>query len=245
MQEFHHELWPAMKYLFWQQAVILVPLCGLAALSLPGPLRFVAMAVAIYALVYNITATLQFALQGARVFQPVAISTGAVRAPFLGLLLLFNYKWGSDYREVTGLYLAGYMMVLLFLLAWTRPWTGLRPGIDMKTLAKACVLSGWPIMIANTGLNIIQFADRLALSWTATIQNFAQYSLAASTLMVPVTAIQSCSQVFFTPSRGHTERQSSDLRNFFANTADRLVDSIALLLRSGCFHPPFSAQISA
>jgi hypothetical protein len=35
------------------------------------------------------------------------------------------------------------------------------------------------------------------VSWSTTIQNFAQYSLAASAMAVPITAIQACSKVLF------------------------------------------------
>src|SRR5215472_13368358 len=74
LDEFHREIGPAMTYLFWQHLVVLVPLSVIAALLLPGPLRFVALAVAIFAPLYNTTATLQFGLQSARIFRPVAIS---------------------------------------------------------------------------------------------------------------------------------------------------------------------------
>jgi O-antigen/teichoic acid export membrane protein len=63
---------------------------------------------------------------------------------------------------------------------------------------------GWPIVMANTCVSLIQFADRFAVSWAATIQNFAQYSLAASAMGVPMMAIQACSNVFFSHLAGVT-----------------------------------------
>src|SRR6202035_1087180 len=56
---------------------------------------------------------------------------------------------------------------------------------------------GWPIVLANAALGIVQSADRLVLSSSVSIYDFAQYSLAASTMMVPVTLIAAVSQVFF------------------------------------------------
>jgi O-antigen/teichoic acid export membrane protein len=204
MAEFHHEIRPALKYLFWQHVVVVVVLCALAAVALRGPLRFVGIAVSIYALFTNLGTLLRLGLQSARIFRPVAISTVAAPALFLGLVLMWRWKWHSDYREVTALYATGALIVLVFLLAWTKPWSGARGGVRVTALAKECVLSGWPIVTANTGVALLIYADRLAVSWAATIQNFAQYSLAASAMAVPITAIQACNQAFFPHLAGVT-----------------------------------------
>jgi len=205
MEEFHHEIGPALTYLFWQQVIVLAPLCALAVLVLPGPLKFVGAAIALFALVFNLVTLLQFGLQSAKMFRPVAISTVAAPALFLGLVLLWHYHWHSDFREVTSFYATGWLTVLVFLLAWTKPWSGPRNTIEVKRLAKDCVQSGWPIVLANIGVALIVSADRLAVSWAATIQNFAQYSLAASAMAVPITVIQACSKVFFSHLAGVTQ----------------------------------------
>ncbi len=204
MEEFHHEIGPALKYLFWQQVIVLAPLSAIAALVLPGPLRFVGVAVAISALIINPVMLLQFGLQSARIFRPVAISTVAAPALFVALVLLWHHKWQCGYREVTSFYATGWLIVLGLLLAWTRPWSAPSSGIDVKRFAKVCLQSGWPIVMANTGVLLIMSADRLAVSWAATIRNFAQYSLAASAMAVPITVIQACSKVFFSHLAGVT-----------------------------------------
>jgi hypothetical protein len=183
---------------------VLAPLCALAAVLLPGPLRFVGIAIGIYALMFNQVTLLQFALQSAKIFRPVAISAVAAPALFLGLVLLWHARRQVDYRGVTGLYIVSWLIVLIFLLAWTKPWSGAPRGAEVKGLAKQCVLSGWPILMANTGV-IVTASDRLAVSWAATIQDFAQYSLAASALAVPSMAIQACSKVFFSHVAGVTQ----------------------------------------
>jgi O-antigen/teichoic acid export membrane protein len=197
MAEFHHEIGPALKYLFWQHVAVLALLGLFAAVALHGPLRFVGTAVVIYAPLYNIAATLQFALQGARIFRPVAISVVAPPALLLGFVLLWASRWPSGSRDVIGLYLLACCVQLGYLLAWTKPWSRGGYNISVKLLAKNCIRRGWPIVLANTGVSLIQYADRLAASWAATIQNFAQYSLAASAMALPFTAIQACSKVFF------------------------------------------------
>jgi O-antigen/teichoic acid export membrane protein len=204
LEELHPEIGPAVKYLFWQHMFVLVPLCMIAAVLLAGPLRFVAVAVAIFAPIYNITATLQFGLQGARIFRPVAISTVTAPALFFLLVLLWASRWHSEFREIIILFVLAWCVPLVFLLNWTKPWSGARNKIPVKGLAESCVLSGWPIVLTNTGLGLVQYADRLAVSWVASIQNFAQYSMAASAMAVPITAIQACSRVVFSHLAGVT-----------------------------------------
>ncbi len=217
MEEFHHEFRPALTYLFWQHVFVLAPVCVITWLVLPGPLRFVGIAVAIYAPIYNMSATLQMGLQGARIFRPVAISTVVAPALFLGLVVLWQQRWQSDYREVTTFYLASWLVVLGFLLARTKPWSSPRREHAVNSLAKSCVVSGWPMVMANMGVMVIGFADRLAVSWAATIQNFAQYSLAASAMSVPIMAIQACSSVFFS----HLANVTTDGRKRIYGIASR------------------------
>lgn len=203
-EEFHQEVSVALEYLFLQQVIVLLPLCAIAVLVLPGSLRFVGVAIAVYVLVINLVMLLQFGLQSAKAFRPVAISSVAAPALFLGFVLLWHFQWQSDYREVTSFNAAAWFVVLVLLLVWTKPWRGPSSAVRAMSLAKSCVKSGWPIVLANTGVLLIVSADRLAISWAATIQSFAQYSLAASAMAVPITVIQACSKVFFSHLAGVT-----------------------------------------
>jgi O-antigen/teichoic acid export membrane protein len=206
-EEIHHEILPAVKFLFWQHVVVLAPITLIVVLLLPGPLRFVGLSVALYAPLYNLTALLQFSLQGARIFRPVAMSTVAAPTLFcLGVILwAAQAQWSCTYHEVVSLFVLTWCVPLAFLLVWTNPWRMANGRVGEKGLAKRFLRTGWPIVMANTGMNLIQCADRLALSWSATIQNFAQYSLAASAMAVPITAIQACSKVFFSHLASLTE----------------------------------------
>jgi O-antigen/teichoic acid export membrane protein len=204
LEEFHDEIGPSLRYLLLQHAVVLMTLCTFAWFMLSGPLRFVALAVSAFAVVCNLATVLQLALQSAKLFRPVAISTVAAPALFLGCVLVWRFRWTSSHQEITSFYIAGWLVVLLFLLAWTKPWSSVRSDVRILPLAKKCILNGWPIVFANTGVMLIAFADRLAVSWAASIQNFAQYSLAASAMAVPITAIQACSKVFFSHLAGVT-----------------------------------------
>lgn len=210
LNDFRNEFRPAVKYLLWQHLAILVAVCGIVKV-LPGPLRFVAIAVAIFAPLFNITATLQFGLQGAREFRPVAISTVASPALFFLSVLLFGSMRRLDFREITGIYLLAWCAPLVFLLLWTRPLSTTLHKTASRDLAKACLLSGWPITIASTGVNLIQSADRLAVSWSTSIENFAVYSLAASLMAVPMLLVQVCSKVFFSHLAGVSRQRREQI----------------------------------
>ena len=201
-EEFRHELGPAVKYLLLQQMLLLVPACAIAWLTLSGPMRFVGISVAVYALVYNMTATLQYGLQAAKIFRPVAVSSAAAPALFLVFVLLWHAKWQSNFKEVTGFYVVGWLVMMVFLLARTKPWIAKSNENRTAGLVRDCLRSGWPIVMANTGVLMIAYADRLVVSWSARIQDFAQYSLAGSAMAVPVMTIQACSKVFFSHLAG-------------------------------------------
>jgi O-antigen/teichoic acid export membrane protein len=222
LSELRQEILPSLKFLFWQQVLFLVPLCLILRFLLPEKLRFVGVAVVLYAVVFNVITLLQFGLQGARVFRPVAISLVLGPTLFLGFILLWSLGRPTDFREVIVSYSLASSLVLGFLLFQTRPWQARRPmrtptPMPMQSLVKDYLLSGWPIVVSNTGVGVILYADRLAVSWAAKIQDFAQYSLAASAMAVPITAIQACSKVFFS----HLARLSPDGRKRVYGTASR------------------------
>ena len=200
--EVHNELLPSLKFVFWEHTALLVPLGLVLSLVLPPQLRFVGLATIVYAPICNLTAVLHFGLQGARIFRLVAMSTVAAPALFFGSVLLWASERPLSYQDAIGLFLVSSCAPLAFLIGWTKPWSGVRRKQGVKWLAKDCLLSGWPVMIANTGVNLISYADRLAVSWAATIQDFAQYSLAASAVAVPIMAIQAGSKVFFSHLAG-------------------------------------------
>ena len=217
--EFRNEILPSLRFLLWQQILIVGSLCLVLGFVLHGEMRFVGVAVALCAPLYNLTTLLQFSLQAARLFRPVAISAIATPALFCAfVLLLVAGRWSFGYRAVVSLFLFAWCIPLVFLLWWTKPWSG-EGRAATKKLATDCLASGWPIVAANTGVNLVLNADRLAVSWTATIQNFAQYSLAASAMAVPITAIQACSKVVFShlaslTSGGRKRIYGSVLRSF-------------------------------
>jgi O-antigen/teichoic acid export membrane protein len=196
LDEFRPEISPTLKFLIYQQLVLVVPACLVAWLVLPSSLRFIGLAVLGFALIMNVTTLLQYSFQGARLFKPVAIATAAPTGVFVGLVFLLHLRSAQSFRELIVLYSAGYAGVLVYLWFRLRPTRG-ASAYSSWTLGKAYVALGWPILLSNGGFTLVQSADRLVVSSALRIYDFAQYSLAASTMFVPVMMIVAVFQVLF------------------------------------------------
>ncbi len=196
LDEFRHELSASMKFLFCQQIAVIVPCAVILVFVLPANLRFVGVAVVGFALIYNLSFLLQYGLQSARIFKPVAFAMAAPYGLVLGFVALKELSKAANYREFVFLYILSWLVVLGILFVYAKPWRSAGRA-DALQLGQTLIWAGFPILLANSGVVLILCLDRLAISWTMSIQNFAQYSLAASTMAVPVAAIQAVYRVFF------------------------------------------------
>jgi len=192
------ELPTALRFLILQQVVfaVLGSVVALILLHRAPEARFVAVAALGFAVIFNVAALFQYSLQAGRHFIPVSVALTAPLGLFVALAFLWSRYRQPDFRVLIGLYSLSYVAILIFL------WTNVRPllagkAADTWRWGLKYVAIGWPVVLANTALGIVQSADRLVLSSSVSIYDFAQYSLAASTMMVPVTLIAAVSQVFF------------------------------------------------
>jgi O-antigen/teichoic acid export membrane protein len=194
--EFHAELLPSLKFLIAQHAALLIPGCALAILLLPPHLRFVAVAVIAYGVLLNTATLLVCALQAARRFGPVAAVTAAPAGVFLTLAALSALRAKPDYRLLIVYYFLAWLTMLGFLWHKVRPFQSACETSGWA-IGKKYLLIGWPITLSNTAVIIAQSSDRFVLSSAVSIYDFAQYSLAASTMMVPITIIAAVARAFF------------------------------------------------
>jgi O-antigen/teichoic acid export membrane protein len=196
-ENFHGEIQSSLKFMFWQHLAFIVPI-SLTLYLLSPRFRFLGIAVLCFALVFNLACLLQYSLQGARLFKPVAIATALPVATFAALVALRDLKSRPNYKELIALYCVSWLFVLAYL--WASAKFQERP-VDVPSspwgLGIKYTLLGWPILLANGGFILAQSADRLVVSSALPIHDFAQYSLAASAMIVPVTAIAAIYKVFF------------------------------------------------
>jgi len=197
LHEFHDELSPSVKFLTWQQLALILPGCLLAVLFLPPSLRFIGITTITFALVRNLATLLQYGLQGARHFRPVAIATAAPAGVFVVLTCFWDLEATPGFRALIVLYFVAWVATLVYLWACLRPRSSATARGSAWAIGKTYIQLGWPIVLANGGFGLVQSADRLAVSSVLPIYEFAQYSLAASAMFVPVTAITAVYRVFF------------------------------------------------
>jgi O-antigen/teichoic acid export membrane protein len=197
LEEIRPEVTPSLKFIFWLHLTLIVPGAPLAALLLPRPLNLVGVAVLVYSVIFNSATVLQFSLQGARVFRPVAIAAAAPVGGFVVMAFLWNLRGTPNFQGLIALYCIAWAGVLVYLWIRVRPGWGNGTRDSVWSLGKTCFAMGWPIVLANGGFGFVQSADRLMVSSVLPIREFAQYSLAASTMFVPVAAILAISRVFF------------------------------------------------
>jgi O-antigen/teichoic acid export membrane protein len=194
---FHPEVRLSLRFLFWQLIVLLLPAGVIAGLALHAEARFVALAVLAYAFFFNISALLQFSLQGARQFKPVALATAVPAGVFVLLCLLWNARRVPSFRTLIVLYCVSFVGALIYLWTRVKPLQGFDSPDSTWSFGKVCIALGWPIVLANIGQGLVQSADRVVVSSALPIYDFAQYSLASSAMFVPVTAIAAVYRVFF------------------------------------------------
>jgi O-antigen/teichoic acid export membrane protein len=197
VETFRKEVGPSLKFVFWQHLGLIVPACLVIALVLPSPLRFVGVATLAFALIVNLSLVLQYSLQSARQFKPIALATAASAGIFVVLTFLWHLHAVPDFRALIILYCAAWTGALIYVWAQVKP-SHRAYGLNFTwTLGKTCITTGWPILLASGGLGLVQSADRIVVSSALSIYDFAQYSLASSMMFVPVTAIAAVYRVFF------------------------------------------------
>jgi O-antigen/teichoic acid export membrane protein len=197
LADFHAELRPAVVFLLGLLAVLIVPVGAFAWWKFNFDVRFIAFAVLLYAVVYNLTALLLYGLQSARQFKPVAIATAAPTGIFVLLTFVWNTRHVPDFRILIELYCIASAAALLYLWLRVKPFKNGARSLSAWSIGERCVIVGWPIVLSNVGAGLVQSADRLVASWILPIHQFAQYSLASSAMFVPVMAIAAIYRVFF------------------------------------------------
>lgn len=197
LADFHGEFRPSVKFLLLLLMGLIAPIGAVAWWKFNFDIRFIALAVLIYAVIFNLTALLLYGLQSARQFKPVAIATAAPTGLFVALTFIWNSQRIPDFRILIDLYCIASAGALLYLWVRVRPWKHVASSPRVWSIGKSCVVIGWPIVLSNIGAGLVQSADRLVASWILPIQQFAQYSLASSAMFVPVMAIAAIYRVFF------------------------------------------------
>jgi O-antigen/teichoic acid export membrane protein len=176
-------------------------------------IRHILLALAAYAFLFNLVGLVQVRLQSHLRFTAVAFGVAGPGALFVLCLASFR-RWSFTLDGLLVSYLLAWSAALAVLLVFVaraeRDTAAAAPAPAAPTggffgLSLRHMRAGWAIMLANTSYGLMQSADRITVNLTRPIHDFAIYSLAQSTIYVPVTIIAAVSRVAFSHFAGVAE----------------------------------------
>jgi O-antigen/teichoic acid export membrane protein len=220
------ELRRSLIFLMLQHAALLVPALTILILWFRRePWFLLAGSIALYALIWNAAVLGQFALQAKKSFDLLSAVTVINPAVLLALVVTLHRRGPLRLEALLAAYLAAWLAtgvaVWMILLRQHPGQTELgrdQPrrepagttfgALAMKPAMKPILIRiwqvgagniavGWSILVALLVTNLALSLDRIAVSLSFSIRDFAVYSLAANALAVVNTIILSVSRVVF------------------------------------------------
>src|SRR5712692_4264281 len=199
-QRMRAEVLNSLGFLLVEHAAILVPATAVLALLFHRqPWFFLVVAIALYAVVFNVSTLGQFALQADKLFGLLSLVTVMNPVLLLTAVVALHY-----WRHLTmGTLVAAF--ILCWLLAAIPVWglllrkfsAGRRSVRHAWGIGAYNLRVGWRVLLALLLTNVALSLDRIAVSLSFSIRDFAIYSLAATALAVVNTIILSVSRVVF------------------------------------------------
>ncbi len=196
----HAEMRPGLAFLLLEHLTILPPAMAILILWFRHqPWFFLAWATVLFALVWNAAVLGQFALQADKSFALLSAVTILHPALLLGIVTLLNHWKHLRLEALLGAYLG------VWLAAGIAVWVVLLTKYPSKTRSAGHVWQtgaynirvGWSVLLAGLLTNLALSLDRVVVSLSFSIRDFAIYSLAATALAVVNTVILSVSRVVF------------------------------------------------
>lgn len=193
------ELAGGLTFLLAQHAVILVPVTAIMALLFHSqPWFFVVISLALYAVVFNVATFGQFALQAEKSFVLLSAVTVLNPSILLAAIVVLHFMNRLTLATVIGAYISSWLLAAIpvWIALGRFRWKGASLRHAWKIGAHN-VRIGWSVLIALLLTNIVLSLDRIVVSISYGVRDFAVYSLAATALAVVNTVILSVSRVLF------------------------------------------------
>jgi O-antigen/teichoic acid export membrane protein len=198
--EVGNEIKTAFRFLLLEQ-IIIIALLALLFYFLFNPLfKWMALAILVYALIFNLTAFFRFTAQAVKKFKLLAAVNLSRGAAFLLLILLIFALGFPDYPRVIFALLTAYLIPLFILTFFFRShlFQGEKSSFSsLWNYGKENINIGIFVLMGNFALVLFLTIDRLMVSSFFPIKQFAIYAFAVTMNMVVYTFVQAISQVFF------------------------------------------------
>ena len=193
-------LWDVVAVLvIWQLAILAAWVAIAAAFHLSGVATQLGILLLVFALVWNVSTALQYALQAAKRFLACSVFVAVHALVFVAGIVFGWFRGSGPLSPSWGFTYAAALATLVALV----PAVGL-PAIrrlrirGTLPLIRDAVRTGFQVLLVNTLLILLVNADRIATSLAFPRTDFAIYAFAAS-LMALVNTVTSVASRFFVP----------------------------------------------
>jgi O-antigen/teichoic acid export membrane protein len=198
-QRLSAELAGSLEFLLAEHATVLMPATAILALLFHRqPWFFLVIALALYAVVFNVATLGQYALQADKAFPMLSAVTVLNPAILLAVIVVLHFVHRLTLATAIAAYIGAWLLaaipVWMSLGRRFLKWCCLRQAM---TIGAHNVRLGWTVLLALLLTNIALSLDRIVVSFSYGIRDFAVYSLAATALAVVNTIILSISRVVF------------------------------------------------
>jgi len=214
LTEFGKEIPRALRFLLLEGTTFAVLLGGISVfIPAKPPLQFIGLAVLINCIVANVVTLFQFVFQAVRAFRLVSLVNAAVPIFFVsgaaGLVILKRL----EYTNLIGWYICGTLLAAL-AYAWILRYQLQFEKVPFRSIlhyGKKHIALGWFILLGNFMTVLFFSLDRLVVSSSFQISDFAMYSFAVSVFGIINLLINSTASVAFPYLSGSTAQMQRHL----------------------------------
>jgi len=193
------EMVPAATFLGLLLGSIVLAFVLVAAAWVRGIWLWILLGTAAYALIYNGSALVQYALQARKMFAALSIYTIGLPAGLLCFVVVAYFVRKLNFFSLLSAYVLvyGFATVALWGLLHHRIRWHWPTWAEIWHSGKLHLGLGWSILVASSLANIALALDRVVLSARFSVRDFAIYSFAGNALALTYAMIVSLSRVVF------------------------------------------------
>ena len=198
LDEIGSELNTAFKFLVIEQVVVLVPLAVIISFVVPLPTQWIILIVIVYSLILLVSTLFTIVMQATRHFKLLTVLNVARGLLFLLLVILLFFLGHFSYQIIILVHLVVYALILGFFIFYFRRYVFSNFSLaGCFSYAKTQISMGFFILVGNLMSILILSVDRLTISSSLPIEQFAFYAFALSIVNICYAFIRAISDVLF------------------------------------------------
>jgi O-antigen/teichoic acid export membrane protein len=199
ISDFTSELGPALKFLIFEQVIVVGALCLAEIFLFDAGFRFVGPMVLAYSFLANLLAFFMYVIQSIRKFKLLMCVMIAQNAFFLLIIILIFLTGYSDYKNVIYAYLLCPSLTLVFYISYydKHLWSGRDSIKAIWSFGRDAVKMAFFLYVSLLVFTLSWTIDRVLVSTNFPIEQFAIYAFALSCAAIIMSFTVAVSNVFF------------------------------------------------